>query len=122
RALKARSSPSSRRRAATPSTSSPTPGSCASPRAGSSGDGVPQFADAFDLAFHDIDRKSTRLNSSHQIISYAVFCLKKKRIKYTSSKKTKRQETDKHAKEFERNTNTVNQGYKAHRYSQSRGD
>src|SRR5258708_25811980 len=25
-----------------------------------------------------IDRKSTRLNSSHQIISYAVFCLKKK--------------------------------------------
>src|SRR5207244_10654873 len=26
-----------------------------------------------------IDRKSTRLNSSHQIISYAVFCLKKKR-------------------------------------------
>src|SRR5574344_2344660 len=29
-----------------------------------------------DLA--DQDRKSTRLNSSHQIISYAVFCLKKK--------------------------------------------
>src|SRR5260364_117789 len=28
------------------------------------------------------DRKSTRLNSSHQIISYAVFCLKKK--KHTS--------------------------------------
>src|SRR5258708_9208207 len=27
---------------------------------------------------HDPDRKSTRLNSSHQIISYAVFCLKKK--------------------------------------------
>src|SRR5438552_12455463 len=26
-----------------------------------------------------LDRKSTRLNSSHQIISYAVFCLKKKR-------------------------------------------
>src|SRR5258708_18567125 len=26
----------------------------------------------------DSDRKSTRLNSSHQIISYAVFCLKKK--------------------------------------------
>src|SRR5947208_8909015 len=31
------------------------------------------------------DRKSTRLNSSHQIISYAVFCLKKK----TKIKKTK---------------------------------
>src|SRR5258708_11088091 len=27
---------------------------------------------------HQGDRKSTRLNSSHQIISYAVFCLKKK--------------------------------------------
>src|SRR5258708_14936090 len=27
------------------------------------------------------DRKSTRLNSSHQIISYAVFCLKKKKQK-----------------------------------------
>src|SRR5207244_8286899 len=27
----------------------------------------------------DPDRKSTRLNSSHQIISYAVFCLKKKK-------------------------------------------
>src|SRR5258708_29946539 len=26
-----------------------------------------------------VDRKSTRLNSSHQIISYAVFCLKKKK-------------------------------------------
>src|SRR5260221_5592699 len=29
-----------------------------------------------------IDRKSTRLNSSHTVISYAVFCLKKKK-KYT---------------------------------------
>src|SRR5258708_29969727 len=28
------------------------------------------------------DRKSTRLNSSHQIISYAVFCLKKKKKTY----------------------------------------
>src|SRR5438552_14813692 len=28
-----------------------------------------------------LDRKSTRLNSSHQIISYAVFCLKKKKNK-----------------------------------------
>src|SRR5438552_14453658 len=28
-----------------------------------------------------VDRKSTRLNSSHQIISYAVFCLKKKKKK-----------------------------------------
>src|SRR5258708_30822820 len=29
------------------------------------------------------DRKSTRLNSSHQIISYAVFCLKKKKKQAT---------------------------------------
>src|SRR5207244_9136963 len=28
-----------------------------------------------------VDRKSTRLNSSHQIISYAVFCLKKTKLK-----------------------------------------
>src|SRR5688572_31790822 len=30
-----------------------------------------------------LDRKSTRLNSSHSQISYAVFCLKKKKIKLT---------------------------------------
>src|SRR5256885_9277802 len=35
---------------------------------GGSGGGVPR-----------IDRKSTRLNSSHLVISYAVFCLKKKK-------------------------------------------
>src|SRR5256885_6551602 len=29
-----------------------------------------------------LDRKSTRLNSSHLVISYAVFCLKKKKISY----------------------------------------
>src|SRR5258708_26868236 len=32
------------------------------------------------------DRKSTRLNSSHQIISYAVFCLKKK-SKHSNTKR-----------------------------------
>src|SRR2546426_3505716 len=31
------------------------------------------------------DRKSTRLNSSHLVISYAVFCLKKKKTIITSS-------------------------------------
>src|SRR2546426_12666371 len=30
-------------------------------------------------AFKNADRKSTRLNSSHLVISYAVFCLKKKK-------------------------------------------
>src|SRR5258708_28244788 len=34
---------------------------------------------ALALFFSSLDRKSTRLNSSHQIISYAVFCLKKKK-------------------------------------------
>src|SRR5699024_8092017 len=33
-----------------------------------------------------IDRKSTRLNSSHVSTSYAVFCLKKKKIQSTSPK------------------------------------
>src|SRR5436190_24255319 len=33
-----------------------------------------------DLHIHE-DRKSTRLNSSHTVISYAVFCLKKKKKK-----------------------------------------
>src|SRR5258708_31376733 len=32
------------------------------------------------------DRKSTRLNSSHQIISYAVFCLKKKKKTHPTHK------------------------------------
>src|SRR2546422_3432588 len=35
-----------------------------------------------------LDRKSTRLNSSHGYISYAVFCLKKKRKKYIRAHKT----------------------------------
>src|SRR5438034_8579397 len=35
----------------------------------------------------DQDRKSTRLNSSHTVISYAVFCLKKKKKKYRHIKR-----------------------------------
>src|SRR5438552_9009747 len=44
------------------------------------GEAVRILRDVCDaLAYaHAQDRKSTRLNSSHQIISYAVFCLKKK--------------------------------------------
>src|SRR5438105_8565906 len=45
-------------------------------RNGSSGSGGP-------------DRKSTRLNSSHEWISYAVFCLKKKKKKQKTSYKQK---------------------------------
>src|SRR5947199_6845815 len=37
-----------------------------------------------------LDRKSTRLNSSHLGISYAVFCLKKKKTKPTTQRRTKR--------------------------------
>src|SRR3712207_8179762 len=38
---------------------------------------------AYFLAF-ELDRKSTRLNSSHANISYAVFCLKKKKTYVTA--------------------------------------
>src|SRR3989475_1080962 len=47
--------------------------------------------EALDLAAHKLpiptklDRKSTRLNSSHSQISYAVFCLKKKKQKENSA-------------------------------------
>src|SRR5688572_32081607 len=37
---------------------------------------------------HVLDRKSTRLNSSHSQISYAVFCLKKKKKKKHKKMKT----------------------------------
>src|SRR3712207_8428124 len=40
---------------------------------------------------HDLDRKSTRLNSSHANISYAVFCLKKKK----STRKHRRSQENK---------------------------
>src|SRR5947207_9949508 len=50
-------------------------------RAGITGDDGPSHHGIFDLTFlramPGLDRKSTRLNSSHTVISYAVFCLKK---------------------------------------------
>src|SRR2546422_5656517 len=48
------------------------------------GKGVCYDSGGFNLKTQDlewIDRKSTRLNSSHGYISYAVFCLKKKKKK-----------------------------------------
>src|SRR3712207_7065138 len=48
------------------------PQTCSPPHVGARGD--------FDFAGL-LDRKSTRLNSSHANISYAVFCLKKKKYK-----------------------------------------
>src|SRR5438034_8768468 len=46
--------------------------------------------DAF-AHFKKQDRKSTRLNSSHTVISYAVFCLKKKKKKMKRAKHTRQQ-------------------------------
>src|SRR2546426_7788992 len=42
-----------------------------------------RFKEMFSL-----DRKSTRLNSSHLVISYAVFCLKKKKSQHSHSATT----------------------------------
>src|SRR5438270_2415955 len=43
---------------------------------------IADLVGSVDLAkVSDVDRKSTRLNSSHSQISYAVFCLKKKKKK-----------------------------------------
>src|SRR5688572_31811064 len=51
-----------------------------------------------DRSQHRADRKSTRLNSSHSQISYAVFCLKKK-------KKKKNKEQNKAIKQISLNNN-----------------
>src|SRR5258705_3457408 len=65
---------------------------------GLTGDSPPVFAQAAgrDLLYvgaeppkpeSSADRKSTRLNSSHLGISYAVFCLKKKRVHHSLSRR-----------------------------------
>src|SRR5438477_5320616 len=41
---------------------------------------------AHDAGALSVDRKSTRLNSSHMSISYAVFCLKKKKKKQKTTR------------------------------------
>src|SRR2546422_4359415 len=49
-------------------------------------DAVPTTASTnFDANGNTTDRKSTRLNSSHGYISYAVFCLKKKKKQISST-------------------------------------
>src|SRR5258708_21006284 len=47
-------------------------------------EGVDCTAPPAGSAVQSTDRKSTRLNSCHQIISYAVFCLKKKKRVYSA--------------------------------------
>src|SRR5215204_7417096 len=53
-------------------------------------------------ARQQLDRKSTRLNSSHTVISYAVFCLKKKKKKqngfFAEKKKKKKKKIQKKQK------------------------
>src|SRR5438445_4464519 len=46
------------------------------------------------------DRKSTRLNSSHANISYAVFCLKKKKKKNKQKKNKKQNNKNKNTKQI----------------------
>src|SRR5438034_7918248 len=50
------------------------------PDRGRGGGAVGQFLFRRRLQLDRPDRKSTRLNSSHTVISYAVFCLKKKNV------------------------------------------
>src|SRR5438105_10274797 len=50
------------------------------------GDGQAEARAAEAPGSRCIDRKSTRLNSSHEWISYAVFCLKKKKNKKKKAK------------------------------------
>src|SRR3712207_7697845 len=54
-----------------------------------------ELADPEDAVKRAVDRKSTRLNSSHANISYAVFCLKKKK-----TESTKRSYTTKYDREY----------------------
>src|SRR5690625_327975 len=54
------------------------PRTCSTPRSGLSQSGYRPPTSGTLAKLYDGDRKSTRLNSSHVAISYAVFCLKKK--------------------------------------------
>src|SRR6266542_1396210 len=47
---------------------------------------------------NELDRKSTRLNSSHGSISYAVFCLKKKKKKKYAEKNDKKNKKKLHSR------------------------
>src|SRR5258708_29256839 len=55
---------------------------------------VPEEASTPSKDAESRDRKSTRLNSSHQIISYAVFCLKKNKVHGPHDTRTSAAPTD----------------------------
>src|SRR5437762_5211913 len=56
-----------------------------------------------------LDRKSTRLNSSHRCISYAVFCLKKKKKKQNKKKhKKNKKEKQQHKRRQNQTKNNIN--------------
>src|SRR5215204_6728971 len=72
----------------------------------SGGDRPRQALSCFAIRDHERrqDRKSTRLNSSHTVISYAVFCLKKKNNPHSSRLAfNKSNETPPHPSNFRRN-------------------
>src|SRR5689334_23693924 len=54
---------------------------CDTPYASWNPEGEPRTVEQIVAEVQSQDRKSTRLNSSHSSISYAVFCLKKKKNK-----------------------------------------
>src|SRR5438034_4468014 len=62
--------------------------------------GVSLVATTFSTDTPNLDRKSTRLNSSHTVISYAVFCLKKKKKKKKQIKKKNTKEKEKFMREL----------------------
>src|SRR2546422_3183761 len=61
--------------------------------ADSEAEAIRQVEPAHDERYEWLDRKSTRLNSSHGYISYAVFCLKKKKNKSISRRSISHSET-----------------------------
>src|SRR5207247_5279572 len=70
------------------------------------------FSYAYDAPLED--RKSTRLNSSHEWISYAVFCLKKKKKK----KRERRKGTKTNQRQPKKETNTNQRITNKHKQNQ----
>src|SRR5699024_12810489 len=70
----------------TNSSSNPQVGSNSSINNQTPSAGTPQQSPRSGSRPNSTDRKSTRLNSSHVSISYAVFCLKKKKIHYSTQR------------------------------------